>query len=126
MVIETQDYLTMDQVDFTDWDLNFFYREDWDGKETVYDEHYTCQPSLYVVTKDNRSVRYYLESFTISKKETEEIASGLGYTDDDFFIGLGEVYPWLSSRIRTMLKLLPQPELVISGRSEIDSYCWIS
>ena len=118
--------LTLDEVDEVAWDLNFFYKEDWDGIETTWDDYYTCQPSLYVNTKDNRALRYYLNSFTCTKKETLDIASGLGYDDTDFFIDSLMVYPFLSQRMKSLLNTLPTCEEVIEGRSPIASMVWIN
>lgn len=118
--------LTISDIESTAWDLNFFFREDWDGRNSVWDEFYTCQPSLYINTIDNRSLRYYLESFSCNMQETVDIANGLGYTDSDFFIDADLVMPHLSSRIKTLLDLLPKPIDVVEGRSQIDSMVWIN
>ena len=118
--------LTINDIESTAWDLNFFFREDWDGRDSVWDEFYTCQPSLYINTIDNRSLRYYLESFSCTVQETVDIANGLGYTDDDFFIDSLMVYPFLSKRIKNLLVSLPTCEQVIEGRSPIQSMVWIN
>lgn len=120
--------LTMDNVSECEWDLNFFYKEDYDmdTQETTWDDYYTCQPSLYVYTKDDRALRYYLDSFTCTKKETLDIASGLGYDDSDFFIDSLMVYPFLSQRLKSLLNTLPTCEDVVEGRSPIDGMNWIN
>ena len=84
--------LAKDQIQNMEYDLNVFYAERYDEEfeQTIWDETYTIQPSVYISTIDNRSLRMYLTAFQTTLEETRAIAPDFPEEQygSDFFIAL--------------------------------------
>ena len=123
--------ITRDEIGWVEYDLNLFTAENWDEKEqeSTWDPFYTCQPSLYVSLKDNRSLRFYLEAFTMTEEETNVIQPQLEHgTQQDFFIPLDEFRRecgLIPNRISELLDKLPNP-YSLSFHSEVQEINWIN
>jgi hypothetical protein len=75
-----------------EYDLNVFYAERYDEEfeQTIWDETYTIQPSVYINTVDDRALRMYLTAFQTTLEETRAIAPDFPEEQygSDFFISL--------------------------------------
>lgn len=125
------DSITKDEIDWVEYDLNLFTAENWDEEEeeSTWDSFYTCQPSVYVSLKDNRSLRFYLEAFTMTEEETRVLQPQLKYgNEEDFFISLDEFKrecKVIPDRINKLLDKLPNP-YSLAFHSEVQEINWIN
>lgn len=113
--------LNKTEIEFSEYDLNLFYEDlghDADGVNQWADT-YTIQPSMYIVYKDGRSVRHYLDAFKLDLGETRMLEPDfpVDFWGSDFFISMEafmNIAKTVPNRIVDILEGLP-------GLDELDT-----
>lgn len=111
----THQLLAKEDIKDAEYDLNMFYEDlglNVDGSDMAYADVYTIQPSIYIETVDNRSLRFYLEAFKLDLAETRALAPDFPEEEwgSDFFIGLDAFYSQakaVPTRVDALLNKLP-------------------
>ena len=99
------------------YDLNLFYADD-------NDTYMRIQPSIYAVYADDSTKYFYLRGFSLTEAETKIF--NVFFPEEeygtDYFITLPHFYKTaevIPQRVASLLRLLPNPELVELTDKEI-------